>query len=844
MTKEIKYAVHMILFVGLLSCLKNLPVWASASGESDNYIATSANADYAEPDVWTCATPGNCGQAEKLKAPVMRAQMRQSRTSDVLTITGSGINDKMSGTLGEPGVYLLFQGAQYRHGFNMMISDHSSKGNSRQVDGIWEYFKQNETKEVRNLETEIWTGTGSYSNTELVKVADKITIQNSTNMDTGEWNTVVTVTNPHPKLTGVLFYYYAPHLADYGGVTIFPFGGQQTVNGAAEAHRHVGIQRTEPTCTSAGEVTGRCDMCGTINETIPALGHASPAAYDTVSVPGYKVKNCTRCTARLETIANQYQVAYLGNGATKGTMSPSAQQVGIPFLIEENQFNRTGYTFASWNTDSSGKGVQYQPGQSVQDLTMKDQDTVQLFAQWKANVYEVKLNPNGGACETEKLTVAYDAAYGNLPIPLKTDYRFMGWIPDGAENPVTEKTLYQIAGNTTLWAGWELHFEDLGNGTNRRPGEDGVMGTKDDHYYYNGEDKQPGTEDDIVLEPGTDGLYGTRDDCYENSKNQKVHCGMDTLFDTKDDYIDNGDGTNTRPGEDGKWDTEDDEKWHNGEDKQPGTSDDKPIKPGLDGEYGTKDDYIDNGDGTNTRPGEDGKWDTRDDEKWHNGEDKQPGTGDDKLDTGDNGGTGNDSGNGSDNGSGNHSGGGSGNHSGGGSGSSSGGNLGGSSGSTQGGPGMAGNSYTDIGKGKSGEWKKLPDGWIFEYTDGKHAKDEWCYLYYGVTGRTDWYRFGQDEYMKIGWHQDPDGRWYFLHTISDGTLGHMKTGWYLDTDGNWYYLNPVSDGYRGAMVTGWQLIDEKWYYFNPVPDGKMGAMYAGGVTPDGYLVGEDGARIE
>ena len=60
------------------------------------------------------------------------------------------------------------------------------------------------------------------------------------------------------------------------------------------------------------------------------------------------------------------------------------------------------------------------------------------------------------------------------------------------------------------------------------------MGTKDDHYYYNGEDKQPGTEDDIVLEPGTDGLYGTRDDCYENSKNQKVHCGMDTLFDTKE----------------------------------------------------------------------------------------------------------------------------------------------------------------------------------------------------------------------------------------------------------------------------------------------------------------------
>ena len=75
-------------------------------------------------------------------------------------------------------------------------------------------------------------------------------------------------------------------------------------------------------------------------------------------------------------------------------------------------------------------------------------------------------------------------------------------------------------------------------------------------------------------------------------------------------------------------------------------------------------------------------------------------------------------------------------------------------------------------------------------------------------------------------------------------LFRSKTGWHLDADGSWYYLNPVSDGYRGAMVTGWHLIDGKWYYFNPEAHGKLGAMYADGVTPDGYLVGKDGARIE
>ena len=836
MKKTRIYAVSLVLFAGILSCGNILPAAALPVYQNKEMnVATDSNAEYEKPE-------------EVMAEPAL---MRQSRASDVLTITGSGVEEKMAGTLGKPGVYLLFQGAEYRHGFDEMISNHTTEGTSRQIDGIWEYYKKNETKTVSNLKTEIWKGSGSYSNTELVKVADAITIQNSTDTDTGKWNTVVTIKNPHPKLTGVLFYYYAPHLADYGGVTIFPFGGQQAVAGAEQAHTHVGTSRTEPTCTTEGAITGNCEMCGSIHQTIPALGHIIPGIYDTTAVAGYKIKNCGRCGVRLETVPNQYQVSYVGNGATGGGTEGSRQQVGTQFSVAENGFSRTGYQFTLWNTQAAGTGTGYQPGQSVQNLTLTDQATVQLFAQWKANQYQVSLNPNGGICDKETIFVTYDAPYGSLPLPLKIDYRFQGWMQEASKELVTDKTVYKIPSDTILTAQWELYFEDLGNGTNRRPGEDGKMGTEDDHYFYNGSDKMAGTKDDTVLETGDDGVYGSRDDCYENQNGQNVHCGNDKIFDTRDDYIDNGDGTNNRPGEDGKWDTEDDEKWHNGEDKQPGTEDDKLINPGQDGQYGNKDDYIDNGDGTNSRPGEDGKWDTEDDEKWHNGEDKQPGTEDDKLITPGEGDSGNGSGSNSDNSSGGNSNNGSGSNSNNDSGSnsnngsgSSSGSWGGGSGSTQGGPGVYGDAYTDVGKGKSGRWEKFPDGWVFHYANGGNAKDEWCYLYYGVTGRTDWYRFGQDEYMKTGWHQDPDGFWYFLHNISDGTLGHMKTGWYLDTDGTWYYLNPVSDGHRGAMVTGWQLIDGKWYYFNPVSDGRKGAMYAGQMTPDGYLVGADGARIE
>jgi len=77
--------------------------------------------------------------------------LKSSRASNVLTITGSGTHEKMGSTQGKPGVYLLFQGAEYYHGFNEMISDHCKEGTSRQVDGIWEYYERNSSKSIEYI---------------------------------------------------------------------------------------------------------------------------------------------------------------------------------------------------------------------------------------------------------------------------------------------------------------------------------------------------------------------------------------------------------------------------------------------------------------------------------------------------------------------------------------------------------------------------------------------------------------------------------------------------------------------------------------------------------------------
>lgn len=100
--------------------------------------------------------------------------------------------------------------------------------------------------------------------------------------------------------------------------------------------------------------------------------------------------------------------------------------------------------------------------------------------------------------------------------------------------------------------------------------------------------------------------------------------------------------------------------------------------------------------------------------------------------------------------------------------------------------------------------------------------------------------------MDSGWYFDSStGKWYFLSTAHDGWFGRMLKGWYYDeTDGNWYYLNQ----FTGSMMLGWQKTGGKWYYLTPGNQQRderpLGFLYINEITPDGYRVDENGARIQ
>lgn len=123
----------------------------------------------------------------------------------------------------------------------------------------------------------------------------------------------------------------------------------------------------------------------------------------------------------------------------------------------------------------------------------------------------------------------------------------------------------------------------------------------------------------------------------------------------------------------------------------------------------------------------------------------------------------------------------------------------------------------------TGTWMQDAAGWWFAKTNGGYVKAEWAQ----INGR--WYYFGEDGYMQTGWTLYRN-QWYFLNP--DGAM--VDNDWICYKD-RWYFLQP-----GGAMaLNGWITWNGRSYYLN-----ADGTMAAGTTTPDGHVVGADGARID
>lgn len=130
---------------------------------------------------------------------------------------------------------------------------------------------------------------------------------------------------------------------------------------------------------------------------------------------------------------------------------------------------------------------------------------------------------------------------------------------------------------------------------------------------------------------------------------------------------------------------------------------------------------------------------------------------------------------------------------------------------------------------KGGTWtKNAMDQWF--YTNGRTFTDEWAAVQNPYADPKkgqplfDWFHFGADSAMTVGWYTDKNGDTFYLHNVHDNTYGHMYTGWkWIDDNG---------DGFAEC------------YYFQELSDGRRGRLYKSTTTPDGFAVNEKGQWVE
>lgn len=157
-----------------------------------------------------------------------------------------------------------------------------------------------------------------------------------------------------------------------------------------------------------------------------------------------------------------YQVNYHPNGGT-GSMSSDTVEYYTNYTAKQNEFSKSGYQFAGWNTDPNGNGESWTPGVSKLYTYKKD---ITLYAQWKKidhGSYIVRYNSNGGTGNMLNSTYKINE-YGYLRENtfVRSDYKFLGWSMDSsAENP-TYYDMSRIYNLTTvkdeivdLYAIWE-----------------------------------------------------------------------------------------------------------------------------------------------------------------------------------------------------------------------------------------------------------------------------------------------------------------------------------------------------------------------------------------------------
>ncbi len=205
----------------------------------------------------------------------------------------------------------------------------------------------------------------------------------------------------------------------------------------------------------SGNVPDKTYNYGDKYESLPA-GPAPPVGYTfagwyTEKSGGVSILPTTTVHKEYTTLyahykAKTYNITFKGNGGP--SVDPRTIDFGQAYTILPETW-RVGYKFLGWYTEATG-GTKFT--RETKHLTDGDQV---LYAHWEPKEFTVTFDSCGGSSVSPK-KVYYDSAYGDLPVPTRDHYTFLGWFTakTGGSN-ISSKAKVVITDNQTLYAHWK-----------------------------------------------------------------------------------------------------------------------------------------------------------------------------------------------------------------------------------------------------------------------------------------------------------------------------------------------------------------------------------------------------
>jgi len=143
-----------------------------------------------------------------------------------------------------------------------------------------------------------------------------------------------------------------------------------------------------------------------------------------------------------------YTVTFNTNGGTQSEISQGVTEGEC--AVEPTTPAKIGHTFEGWYTDENCT-------QRYEFTTPVNSD-ITLYAKWTLSKYNLNYDTNGASNSIGSKSVTYSEAYGDLPECERDGYEFLGWFTEAnGGTQVTSETVYQIDGDSTIYAHWKAN---------------------------------------------------------------------------------------------------------------------------------------------------------------------------------------------------------------------------------------------------------------------------------------------------------------------------------------------------------------------------------------------------